>query len=289
LTITIFKDKDCNGGSQVVNGNIRDLKDTPADKPGSIRLTQTIESVLLFKNDDWHGGALFIRGKKTVSDLGSAKEGGRFGFGNSIRSVRFTPFTLKLNATVVKNGDKLPGVWVPNELWTDFAVEDVVKRANSYYSAQHALLNLEIARIIYRDDCKHFDLTGPEAWKFPGDWKRKGEVDLIFINRFEKEGKIGNGKPPCFGQALVVATVANLERQPDQILTNEDMAVTLAHELGHYLGLGHGTADKNANNIMTEEVTLGTPLSNYSLWDDQIREMQDRLANHHTRRGDRND
>jgi hypothetical protein len=40
-------------------------------------------------------------------------------------------------------------------------------------------------------------------------------------------------------------------------------------------------------NIMFEDHTLGTLLSARTLWADQIRELQDRLANHHTRRGDR--
>lgn len=39
MTITIFKDHDCKGPSQVVSGNLADLKGQPADKPGSIRLT----------------------------------------------------------------------------------------------------------------------------------------------------------------------------------------------------------------------------------------------------------
>ena len=67
MTITIFKDKDCKGPSQVVSTDIRDLKDRPADKPGSISLSEPIESVLMFKNDDWHEGALFVRGRKTVT------------------------------------------------------------------------------------------------------------------------------------------------------------------------------------------------------------------------------
>ena len=40
MTITIFEDKDCKGKSQVLTGSIADLKNHPADKPGSIRLTE---------------------------------------------------------------------------------------------------------------------------------------------------------------------------------------------------------------------------------------------------------
>lgn len=41
-------------------------------------------------------------------------------------------------------------------------------------------------------------------------------------------------------------------------MVSEDMAYVLVHETGHYLGLGHGTADKDAQNIMFETFTLGT-------------------------------
>src|SRR5687768_6324135 len=99
MTITIFKDKDCKGASQTVTTDVADLKNQPADKPSSIRLTGD-EAVLLFKNDDWHGGALYIRGPITVSDLGSAKEGGRFGFGNSVRSIRRSSFSVDLNINI---------------------------------------------------------------------------------------------------------------------------------------------------------------------------------------------
>lgn len=288
MTITIFKDKDFKGPSQVVTSDIRDLKDRPADKPGSIKLSELRDAVLLFKNDNWHGGALFIRGTESISDLGSPKEGGRMLFGNSVRSVRITPFKLKLNISVVTNGDKFPGIW-PNELWADAAVRDVVERAKNFFLAQMALLQLEIARITYRNDAQHYNLSNVESWKYPGDWKRNGEVDVIFVNRFEEEGVGGRTKMPCFGETVVVCVTANLKDQPDQVMTNEDIAGILVHELGHHLGLGHGTADKDQTNFMFKDWNLGTALSDMDMEDDQIREMQDRLANHHTRRGERVD
>ncbi len=49
MPITLFEDHDCKGkgNSQVVAGNIADLKGKPAEKPGSLRLTQDGEAVLL--------------------------------------------------------------------------------------------------------------------------------------------------------------------------------------------------------------------------------------------------
>ncbi len=287
MTITIFKDKDCKGPSMTVSGNIRDLKGMAADKPGSIRMTDVRDAIVLFKNDDWHGGACFLNGKQTVTDLGSAKEGGRMGFGNSVRSVRVTPFTLRLNVTVVTNGDELPGIW-PSQIWADFVIKDIVNRVNIYLLAQNALIELEIARISYRNDPKQYDLSGTEAWSFPGDWKRSGEVDLIVVNRFGKDGKVGRTTMPCFGQTVVVAVRGDASDN-STLLVNEDIAAIMMHELGHYLGLGHGTADKDAGNIMFPTLTLGTQLSALALRNDQVREMQDRLANNLSRKGDRND
>ena len=74
MSITIFEDKNCNGASRTVSRDIADLQGQRADKPSSIRLTSDDEEVLLFKNDDWHGGVLYLRGPKTVSDLGEKDE-----------------------------------------------------------------------------------------------------------------------------------------------------------------------------------------------------------------------
>ena len=62
MAITIFKDRNFKGPNQVVTCGIRDLKNQPVDKPGSMNLSASTDAVLLYKNDDWHGGALFARG-----------------------------------------------------------------------------------------------------------------------------------------------------------------------------------------------------------------------------------
>ncbi len=285
MTITIFHDKNCRGASRTVAADLHDLKGMPADKPSSIRMTDGRDAVVLFKNDDWHGGALYLRGVKTVSDLGSSKDGGRFGFGNSVRSVRITPFAVDLNITVVTSGDDLPGIW-PTTSWADGVIGDIVTRANNFLLAQNALLHMDIARITYRDDPKQFDLSNVESWSFPSDWKRPGEVDVIIVDRFDKDGVGGRTKKPGFGKTLVMAAKATVNGI-DTVLLNETMAITLVHELGHYLGLGHGTADNDPGNIMFPDGDIATTLSDLSLKDDQIREMQDRLANNLARKKDR--
>ncbi|HEY3475510.1 MAG TPA: hypothetical protein VGK56_12930 [Anaerolineales bacterium] len=285
MSITIFRDKKCEGPSQTITSDLRDLKGLAADKPGSIRMTDVRDAVLLFKNDDWHGGALYLNGAQTVSDLGSGKDGGRFGFGNAVRSIRISPFCVELNVSIVTNGEDLPGIW-PTTWWAEGVVKDVVERANGYLLAQNALLQMEIARITFRDDPKHFNVAGIEGWAFPSEWKRAGEIDVVVVNSFGKEGKAGRTPLPCFGKALVMSATATIAGE-STVLTNELLAITLVHELGHYLGLGHGTADKDPDNIMIDEGSTSDVLSGKSLWNDQIREMQDRLANNLARKGDR--
>jgi hypothetical protein len=67
------------------------------------------------------------------------------------------------------------------------------------------------------------------------------------------------------------------------------MANVLVHEIGHYLGLSHGSANDNANNIMFDSYTQGSGFTGKLLLPDQIREMHDRLANNISRKGDRDE
>ena len=287
MTITIFEDKNCKGKSRIVSGNIADLKGQTADKPSSIQMTSDSDEVLLFKNDDWHGGVLYLRGKKTVSDLGDKDEGGRNGFGNAIRSVRVTPFQLDLNVTVVKDaGGDLPGSW-KNQTEAEAAINDIVAKANAFYVDKQSLLKLSVARIRFRTSANLFAISKLESAILPRDWIEKGEVDTIFVDRFTKEGAIGRAKFPCWGQGVIVAAKVNATSGPDTFQDNDDMAETLVHELGHYLGLSHNTSNDMAANIMFPS-SNGSGLAAKNLRPDQIEEMQQKLARNITRRGDRN-
>jgi hypothetical protein len=286
MTITIFKDHNCKGKSQVVGRNLADLKDQPADKPGSIRLTGDDEAVLLYKNDDWKGGALYIRGPKTVQDLGKADDGGRFGFGNSVRSVRITPFWVDLNVTIVKDAKgNLPGNWktLPE---ARAEIDAMVAQVNDFFTERRALLQLVVARVNTRTDDKRFAISLGEQMTLPGEWTQRGEVDVVFVHRFSKEGALGRATFPCFGQAVVLAKMSNPSAGADSPLETDLMAYVLAHELGHHFGLAHGTSNDNSGNLMFPTAKLNS-LDNALLWPDQIREMHDKLANNISRKGER--
>ena len=285
MTITVFRDKHCTGPSKALSRDIADLKDKDFDKPSSIRLDDEDDAVLLFKNDFWHGGVMYLRGKQTVEDLGRAKEGGEGGFGNSIRSVRCSPFQLDLNVTVVTDGNRLPGKWKEREeAWTD--IKTMVANANAFYAAEKALLTLEIARINFRDSTKKFEMNRFET--VPNDWSERGEIDVVFVHRFTGDrGTIGRGQFPCFGQTVIVAAAANETEGADTKNDTDEMTLTLLHELGHYLGLSHGTADGKKKNLMFDSLEVDD-YTDATLAPAQIEEMHQRLARNLSRRGDRN-
>jgi hypothetical protein len=285
MSITIFEEKDCKGASRTISRDIADLQGQRTDKPSSISLTAADEEVLLFKNDDWHGGVLYLRGPKTISDLGKKDDGGKAGFGNSIRSIRVTPFQLDLNLIVVKNADgRLPGDW-DNEEAARVKIEDIVKGANAFLAEHRSLLVLTIARVQFKTSEKHFAMNKGEG--VPNDWTEKGEIDVIVTNRFTGDkGILGRGMFPCWGQTVVLAATLNSTSGPDQFQSVSDMVYVLVHEIGHYLGLQHGSANDNKSNIMFE--SMQGLYKSQNLRPDQIEEMHEKLSRNIARRGDRN-
>jgi len=288
VTITIWEKDDFRGTFQIVSGDIADLKGQLADKPGSAKLTERSEAILMFKNDDWHGGALYLRGLAEVADLGKDKDGGRLGFGNCVRSVRVTPFKVDLNVNVITNGSELPGDQ-PGKPALERLIADAVDLANDFLAKEHALLKLVVARVTYRNDPKQFAIGDTETWSFPGEWKEKDELDVMIVDRFSSEGVGGLGKLPSWGKVIIISLKNNPKSGPDKVKSLDLFASNFVHEVGHYFGLMHGSANGVTKNIMFGSTVEGQLLSTRTFNNDQIREMQDRLANHHTRRGDRDD
>lgn len=281
MAITIFEDKNCKGAAKVVKGNLADLKGKDFDKPSSIRMTDEGDAILLFKNDDWHGGVHYLRGKQTVPDLGKGKEGGEAGFGNSIRSVRTTPFRLDLNVTVVTRRGNMPGDWADRS-HAEVQVRKIISLADWFYRDRKALLSLNIVRISFIDMPDKFVIRRREG--FPASWSNRGEVDVVFIDHFEDTDNdtIGRGNFPCGGQFVVVAARPDNGKGEWPI---GDMAYVLLHELGHYLGVSHNTAGCD-DNLMWPRI-VGS-YSDKELDPEQIEEMHQRLASNISRKGDRN-
>ena len=183
-----------------------------------------------------------------------------------------------LQAWMSANGRMPGGHEDGDHVMTTF--EKAMLTANFFFADQKAMLAMEIARTSFRDSPEKFDLTPMETSRFPADWKNKGEIDVVVCNKLE--GAYGMAKLPWWGKTMIVALAdEDGERRPFSLV-----ARTLAHELGHFLGLGHGSGDGQAANIMTPS-DLGLPIDESVLWPEQIEEMQTKLARNLARQGNR--
>jgi hypothetical protein len=284
MSITLYEKKKFKGNSLVVNRNYRDLRDTTIGRnPSSLTMSDNADAILLFKKDDWKGGVMYYRSKRNMTSLGKKSQGGEFLSGNTVASVRVTPFTLKLNVNVVttkvvptdlSSADRYPG-GKTSEASIESTFGKALIIANDFFAKENAMIKMTVAQYKYRMNNGKFDLTMAETGSFPPDWKNKGEVDVIVCNTLK--GAYGRAKFPWWGKVIIVQMEG---RSINQI------ARTLAHELGHYLGLTHGTGDGAAANIMTVS-DLGLNINSTTMTPDQIEEMQQKLARNLTRKGDR--
>lgn len=288
MAVTLFENRNQRGSRRRINADLADLRNMAIDKPGSITMTSARDEVLLFKNDDWRGGVHYLRGSQTINNLGSRAQGGRNTFGNSIRSVRVSPFTVDLNITVVKNnaGD-LPGPWRTETIATR-SLSRIVLMMNAFLEGQQALLQVRTARITFRTDENRFVLRRNQG--VPSSWKERSEIDVIIVDRFENEGLFGVAALPHGGQTVRIAGKLNPASGGDVVLTQDFIALVLMHELGHYLGLAHGTSDDDRDNLMFPSGDQDVDrLTTKTLTTAQIREMHQRLSRNPTRRRDRDD
>lgn len=281
MTIRLFQKKNCKGDSMRVTRNQRSLKDTAVGNHPSSLTMDAGDACLLFKREDWKGGVLYLRGRHEIENLGSPKQGGKTLFGNSITSIRITPFKMKLNVTIVldDNGNA-NGVMAGSASDRERMVEDLIARANAFYEEEKALLELQLDKVTGRRDGKRFDLSNWESGRLPSAWKEKGKLDMIFVNSFDS-GNVGLAKFPHWGKVAICAT-----RNSGSNRDFDAVARTFVHEIGHYLGLSHGSGDGRGSNIMTQSST-GNHIDRSNLKVEQIEEMHAKLSKNLTRKADR--
>jgi len=269
MAVTLFQRRNLVGDSALISSDQDDLRDIPLGRnPLSMNMTNTNDAVLLYERRDWRGGVMYRRGMQTINDLGAA----------SIASARVTPFHINLNVTVVTQSDgSVPGT-AANFNAVSTTVNNVVGLANTFYANQHALLIANVAHITQRVHDNKFNLSMAEAASFPAAWKNAREIDCILVNSFDA-GLLGLGKLPWWGKVVVVA-MRNTGASGTQ-RTTEQIAKTLAHEIGHFLGSPHADG---ATNIMRQgSFDIATRTASVA----QIEEWQRALSRNLTRRRNR--
>jgi hypothetical protein len=278
MSITLYPKTRFRGDPVGVNTDLPDLKNTELrGAPTSLSMTADSDRVLLFRQKGYDGACIFRRGKTRIADLGDKDEGGKFGFGNSISSVRVTPFSVQINATFIKNGN---GV-LPGELSSVNDARQLAEQAVAGADAlwQPFLMRLNLATVAFEIDDKHFDVDLDRLVRFPLSFYKKDHVNVFFINSFRRA--LGITRPPCLGESIALT----LTHEGD-VAGKEILGLTLAHEFGHHLGIHHIGAKNNPTNIMN--CPLDFPLSNIqNLFDEQVSDAHTALARNPARRGQR--
>jgi hypothetical protein len=186
VAITLYQKKELKGKSLEVSRNYRDL-DNSTESPSSLDMTAASDAVLLFKQKDWDGGVMYYRGKRKMTSLGKTAQGGEFLSGNTVRSVRVTPFTLKLNVTVVckfldPENFRTSGYRYPGDQSSEQSVESFIGKAvvlaNSFFDKEKAMIQLETGDYSYLpNDAKSIEAGGGRLVPSDVEGARPGRCD----------------------------------------------------------------------------------------------------------------
>ena len=270
MTVTLFPRKDFEGSRFVVDKSHSVMSNTPIGHGAtSMRLSADSDAVLLCRREGWQGQSLFKRGQADLPHLGRPSQGGKTGLGNDVRSVRITPFGLRVHFHVVTTtAGAFPGNLTSEADATTY-VEDLFAVAAAIWAP--FLIRLDFNGVSFAADDKLFDVKGEfiklaradEVFNF-----RQGMVNPVLVNRVGVfKGVAGKSLPAC------LTTQMAIEHQlgglfPDGTFVNgTDVAgYVLAHELGHFLGLVHRLTDKN----LMRRSGDSSLLSNTELLDSQV-------------------
>ena len=270
MTVTLFPRKDFEGSRFVVDKSHSVMSNTPIGHGAtSVRLSAASDAVLLCRREGWQGQSLFKRGRADIPHLGRPTQGGRTGLGNDVRSLRITPFGLRVHFHVVTTttGD-FPGN-LSNEADATSYVQDLVAAAAAIWAP--FLIRLDFNGVSFAADDKLFDVRGEfikllradEVFNF-----RQGMVNPILVERVGlRKSVVGKSLPACLTTQMAIEHQFGALFPDGTSVNGTDVAgYVLAHELGHFLGLVHRFTDKNLMGRSADSSFL----SNIELLDTQV-------------------
>jgi len=277
MSVTLFPRKDFEGSRFVVDKNHSVMSDTPIGHGAtSMRLSADSDAVLLCRREGWQGQSLFKRGPADLPHLGRPSQGGKTGLGNDVRSVRITPFGLRVHFHVVTttSGD-FPGNLSSEASATSY-VEDTVAAAARIWAP--FLIRLDFTGVSFAADDELFDVRGQfvklaranEVFDF-----RQGVANPVLVERVGlRQGVAGKSLPACITNQIAIEHQLGGTFPDGTFINGFDVAgYVLAHELGHFLGLVHRLG---VDNLMRRRSV--NDLQNFELEDFQVEEAHAALG-----------
>lgn len=273
MSLTLFTGKNYKGTRERIDKNFGDLKVTSIDYDArSLKLSSHSDRVLLFGKTNYRGSVTLMRGARNVPDL-------RKTFGK-LRATRIDPFVLKLHVIVVRKGDNYPGSW-SSRADAQRSIDAAIAIANQIWS--QAMIRFERGAIDVQESLQKFNVRPPLP-AIPPRWKRPGQVDVAFVDSIGTGSRGGMAHPPVWGASVFVARRVGLHK-PD--IPDDLMGYVLAHELGHYMGIGHGSADGRRTNLMFKDAPASFDPRRVQLSLRQVEKVHGVLAGNLARKRDR--
>lgn len=258
MTMTLFTDPNQQGDSLPMTGDMAELPRPFRNRVSSMEATQFSDAGLFFTRTNFRGRVMLARGRGGINSFG-ASVNGKPGFGNNVASVRVTPVGLRLAVTVVTTEmGGLPGGTSNMGAFTTW-LEQVVDRANSFLEI--AMIRLTLAEVRLRPSAKYFDMNLEYATFLFNTFNVRDHVNVYLVNTLRNAS--GISVPACLGNKIV------MDFRTDLFAAGN----TLAHEVGHFLGLGHASALGDDGNLMTGSANFGP-----NLRIDQMEAMHEKIA-----------